>query len=236
MSHYILIHGAAHGGWAWNKVKKNLEQKGHTAMAPDLPGHSMTEKIPSNEVTLERYVATVVEAVKSVDGSVILSGHSMGGAIITAAMEHIHEKVARIVYICALVPRNGDSIGKLLDLDFGSKLKKAFTLKQEEGHAVMIPEMLDELVYNGCKKKDIAFAKKHIVPQPVLPMVAPIALNQENLKNAERIGIVCTEDRSLSPGFQERMYAQAGCRIKHIAAGHMPLFSKAEAVSEILMA
>jgi pimeloyl-ACP methyl ester carboxylesterase len=200
MSHFILIHGAAHGGWAWNKIKKLLEQKGHTVIAPDLPGHSKSDKIPAKEVTLDRYVAAVVDIVKSIDTTVILAGHSMGGAIITAAMEHILHKVARLVYVCALVPRNGDTIGKLLEWDFGSQLKKAFEVKKEDGHAVLIPEMLDELVYNGCSKKDIAFAKKHIVPQPVMPLGVPIQLNPEHGKSVERIGIVCTEDRSLISG------------------------------------
>jgi pimeloyl-ACP methyl ester carboxylesterase len=236
MSHFILIHGAAHGGWVWHKIKKLLEQKGHKVIAPDLPGHSITEKIPANEVTLERYVTAVVDMVNSQDTPPILAGHSMGGAIITAAMEHIQQKVERLVYVCALVPRNGDSIGKLLDFDFGSQLKKAFVLKKEDGFAELFPDVLDELVYNGCSKKDIAFAKKRIVPQPVKPLGAPIELNQTYGKSVERIGIVCTEDRSLSPGFQERMYAQAGCKITHLASGHMPLFSKAKEVSEILMA
>jgi pimeloyl-ACP methyl ester carboxylesterase len=39
MSTYVLIHGAWHGGWCWNKVVPLLQQAGHRILAPDLPGH-----------------------------------------------------------------------------------------------------------------------------------------------------------------------------------------------------
>ncbi len=39
MSTYVLIHGAWHGGWCWNKVVPLLEQAGHKVIAPDLPSH-----------------------------------------------------------------------------------------------------------------------------------------------------------------------------------------------------
>ncbi|MDA0770454.1 MAG: alpha/beta hydrolase, partial [Chloroflexi bacterium] len=37
MSTYVLIHGAYHGGWCWDKVVPLLEAAGHKAVAPDLP-------------------------------------------------------------------------------------------------------------------------------------------------------------------------------------------------------
>jgi pimeloyl-ACP methyl ester carboxylesterase len=37
MSTYVLIHGAWHGGWCWEKVKSLLEQAGHRVLTPDLP-------------------------------------------------------------------------------------------------------------------------------------------------------------------------------------------------------
>ena len=50
MSTCVLIHGAAHGGWCWYKVVAALEKHGHTALAPDLPGHGK-DKTPVAAVT-----------------------------------------------------------------------------------------------------------------------------------------------------------------------------------------
>jgi len=37
--HFVLIHGAWHGGWCWEGVIEELEKAGHTAKAPTMPGH-----------------------------------------------------------------------------------------------------------------------------------------------------------------------------------------------------
>ena len=37
--HFVLIHGAWHGGWCWDGVIKELEKNGYTAEAPTMPGH-----------------------------------------------------------------------------------------------------------------------------------------------------------------------------------------------------
>ena len=39
MSTFVLIHGAFHGAWCWDKVTPLLEQGGHEVVTLDLPGH-----------------------------------------------------------------------------------------------------------------------------------------------------------------------------------------------------
>jgi len=36
-SHFVLVHGAWHGAWCWNKVVPMLRAKGHLVTAVDLP-------------------------------------------------------------------------------------------------------------------------------------------------------------------------------------------------------
>jgi hypothetical protein len=51
----------------------------------------------------------------------------------------------------------------------------------------------------------------------------------------DRIGVVCTIDRSLSPSFQEKMYKEAGCKIEFIESGHAPYYSNVTELSKILL-
>ena len=51
MSTYVLVHGAWHGSWCWEKVVPLLEQAGHQVEALDLPGHGQ-DKTPIREITL----------------------------------------------------------------------------------------------------------------------------------------------------------------------------------------
>ena len=38
MATFILVHGAMHGGWCWERLVPLLEAQGHVAHAIDLPG------------------------------------------------------------------------------------------------------------------------------------------------------------------------------------------------------
>ena len=51
MATFILVHGAGHGGWCWEKVQPILEGHGHKVCAPDLPGLGKDQTPPAN-VTL----------------------------------------------------------------------------------------------------------------------------------------------------------------------------------------
>lgn len=83
MATYSLVHGAWHGGWAWDLVRAELESRGHTVNAPDLPCEDV-------EATLEDYAAFVPPADVAV-------GHSLGGVVIPLVDARVH------VFLCAVL-------------------------------------------------------------------------------------------------------------------------------------
>ena len=100
----MLIHGACHGGWCWEKVVRLLREKGNEVIAPDLPGHG-SDKTPVQEVTLANCVNKVCSILDAQSKPVILVGHSMGGIVISQVAEERPEKSRLLVYLsAALVP------------------------------------------------------------------------------------------------------------------------------------
>jgi pimeloyl-ACP methyl ester carboxylesterase len=79
---YSLVHGAWHGGWAWDLVRAELETRGHTVHAPDLPCEDVG-------ATVEDYAALVPTAD-------VVVGHSLGGYVIP------HVAAPMRVFLCAL--------------------------------------------------------------------------------------------------------------------------------------
>ena len=62
MSPFVLIHGAWQGEWCWDKTVPLLEKRGHTVLAPDLPGHGR-DRTPLSMVSLSSYVDSVCRMV-----------------------------------------------------------------------------------------------------------------------------------------------------------------------------
>ena len=109
MSTYLLSHGAWQGAWCWRKVIPLLEANGHTVLAPDLPGHG-DDTTPPATVTLKSYADHICQIAGAQSEPVILVGHSMGGVAITQAAEDCSKQIGALVYMCAYLPRNGDSL------------------------------------------------------------------------------------------------------------------------------
>ena len=59
MATFILIHGAWHGSWCWERVAPLLTEQGHTVITPDLPGMGK-DSTPLNDITVEHWTAFLI--------------------------------------------------------------------------------------------------------------------------------------------------------------------------------
>lgn len=75
---YVLVHGAWQAPYVWEDVKTTLEKNGNKVIVVQLPAHGSDTTSPAN-VTINAYRDKVINTVNSVNGKVILVGHSMGG-------------------------------------------------------------------------------------------------------------------------------------------------------------
>lgn len=127
---FVMIHGAWHGAWSYSEVIAELARQGRHGIAIDLPGYGVNAKIPKSyyadpfsaedfarepspvrDITLETQanaVAALIEGLTSAgNGPIILVGHSMGGAVITAVGQKIPQHIRRLVYLAGFMPESG---------------------------------------------------------------------------------------------------------------------------------
>src|SRR3954466_11974977 len=83
---FILVHGACHGGWCWEKVQPILESHGHKVCAPDLPGLGKDHTPPAN-VTLADNVEKIPRRLEKRGERVVLVGLALGGVRISQPAE-----------------------------------------------------------------------------------------------------------------------------------------------------
>ena len=77
MAIFILVHGAGHGGWCWERVVPLLEARGHKVCAPDLPGLGKDQTPPAN-VQLADNVERISRLLDKMEEPVVLVGHARG--------------------------------------------------------------------------------------------------------------------------------------------------------------
>ncbi|MER7576507.1 alpha/beta hydrolase [Streptomyces sp. NPDC126514] len=106
----VLVHGAFADSSSWNDVVRTLQGRGYPVIAPANP----LRGLPSDSA----YVASVL---RSIDGPVVLVGHSYGGEVITNAAAS-NSQVKALVYLAAVAPDKGESANDVLGKFPGSKL------------------------------------------------------------------------------------------------------------------
>ena len=223
-STYILIHGAWHGAWCWRRVTPPLLAAGHTVIVPDLPGLGL-DHTPPSDVAFYAGVARVLDLVDRASQPVILVGHGLGGMTISQVAEERPEKIRWLVYVAALLPRDGESA---LDIQNGCPVVDAALVHSRESNPTSVYVNQDDvpaLFYHDCPREEVLFAQKLLRPQPLKPLTTPVTLSQR-FERVSRVYITCESDRIISPEAQEQMYRATPCEhVLALSSGHAPFWS-----------
>jgi pimeloyl-ACP methyl ester carboxylesterase len=234
MAHFVLIHGAMHGSWCWEKIVPRLESAGHRVTAPDLPAMAPNDPVSARDVTLALLGEYVANTVRTIAESVVLVGHSMVGIAIIEGAQRAPERVAGLVYLSALlVPAN----------------KTMFDLIQEGGHSIDISTVSDDgtvlfcnkanarqVFYNTSDEKDVQRALSRLMPQPLKPGLEALTITPDRFGHVPRAYIECTRDNALPLDFQRRMQRALPCDpVLTLDTDHSPFFSAPDGLTKHLM-
>ncbi|MEP7141946.1 MAG: alpha/beta fold hydrolase [Ferruginibacter sp.] len=234
MKTFILIHGSWHSAWNWHRLIPILEKQGHRAIAIDLPGMGR-DKTPINEVKMQSTVAGICKLIDSIEGKVILVGHSKNGIMISQAAEYRPHKIEKLVYLAAYLIPNGKTQREYSLQDTQGLLKPYVTNHQELYAHTLQPEIYKEGLYADCADYITELAKLLLSHEPVESGITPLRLTDENYGSVPRIYIECTEDKAVTPSIQRKMYTETSCeKVYSMATSHSPFFSKPQELSDIL--
>ncbi|BCI53649.1 esterase [Mycolicibacterium litorale] len=172
MSTFVLIPGACHGAWYFDDLVTALRDHGHRAYAYTLTGVAERAHLAHGGVNLDTHIADVCAALATIpDADVILVGHSYGGMVITAVADRMPERVDAMVYLDALVPRDGESCWQLvndeqrqwyLDVDDTGYGVPALPFFDDRASAHPLPSLLQRITLTGdlstVRRRDYAYA------------------------------------------------------------------------------
>ena len=93
MANYLLVHGAWHGAWCWQRVLPGLIRAGHRAHAVTLTGVGERAHLLSPTIDLETHIQDVMAAMDAEElDDVVLVVHSYAGMLGTAVADRRPER------------------------------------------------------------------------------------------------------------------------------------------------
>lgn len=215
----LCVHGAWHGPWAWDRLRRNLT--GIDTQAVDLPSSGAD---PAQLGDLAADAEVLRAAVSAIDGPVVVLAHSYGGAVATEALADL-ANVQRIIYLTAFVPDEHESVDRLI----GHKLYDWITA-DAEGSYTEIRDPAD-VFYNDCTPHQARTAAEQLTPQSVPSLHGEIT--KPAWRHRPSTYVLCTKDHALNPGAQAVFSARCN-EMRRIRADHSPMLSQPDALADLL--
>ncbi len=218
-----LVHGAWHGAWCWETVIPELQARGHSAIAMDLPSDQRA-------ATFADYAEAVAASLPP-NPDLVLVGHSLAGMVIPLVA--LQRPVRTLVFLCALVPdRQGDIPGQ----GPPQHLEGTFDglAHHEDGsHSWPNLEAARRILYQDCSMELAASAFARLRRQQVAlwegwqPMVrwpdVPVA------------SVHCRDDRAVNPSWSRwKARYHLGIDSVELPGGHSPMLSRPALLAETL--
>ena len=111
MATFVVAHGAWSAGWVWKKMRPLLRGFGHDIFTPTYTGLGERAHLANANIDLETHIADILGVLEMEDlNDVVLIGHSYGGMVATGVADRAAHRIARLVYLDAFAPRNGQSL------------------------------------------------------------------------------------------------------------------------------
>jgi pimeloyl-ACP methyl ester carboxylesterase len=124
MATFVIVHGGFGGGWEWHEVARLLQAEGHEVTRPTLTGLGERSHLATAAVDLGTHVEDVLQHLEFDDlHDVVLVGQSYGGMVVTAVADRVPHRIARLLYVDAFVPRDGESLFDLAGPELGSAFR-----------------------------------------------------------------------------------------------------------------
>jgi pimeloyl-ACP methyl ester carboxylesterase len=227
---YVLVHGAWHGGWAWQRVVPALRAAGHEVHTPTLAGVSDRAHLLARSITLDTHVEDIVALLDAYDLSdVVLVGHSYGGQVISGVADRVPERLAVRVYLDAFLAADGEAAIDLLPETVARHFRDSVA---ERGFGWLIPPR--PLAGLGVTEEaDIAWLTPRLTPHPWSTFSRPITLTGA-ADAVPGVYIECAAGgRPFQP--QARRAADRGWPVHEIPTGHEAMVTEPAELAKLLL-
>ena len=227
MAAFLLVPGAWLGGWCWRDVTPHLQAGGHTVIAATLTGLGERAHLLRPDIGLGTHVADVIDLLHHLN-DVTLVGHSYGGTVITAVAERVPDRLGRLVYLDAAVPRDGESNNDVIGPERAAALRAA---AESDGDGWRVPPAAS--VGDGLPDALRCWVMARLTPHPLRPFGEPVSVRSQAAAAIPRTFIRTSTQSVLYAEIMERA-RKAGWSCRDLKGGHYPMFTEPQLLAAAL--
>jgi pimeloyl-ACP methyl ester carboxylesterase len=225
----VLVHGAFADASGWSDVIQRLTALGYNAFAPANP----LRGVIGDGDSLRTFVSTI-------EGPVVLVGHSYGGSVITNASVGA-PNVQALVYIAAYAPDEGETLAAAGALDGASNdlaehllIRPYAGMPDGDGDAYINPEFFHQ---QFCADLPDAVAAVMAVSQrPVTLQCLGTPSGPAGWKTLPSWFMVAGNDHAIPPVAERAMASRAGAQTIEVDSSHVAFISHPQETVDLILA
>ncbi len=222
----VLVHGAFADSSSWNGVITILQKDGYRTVAVANPLRSVGDN-----------AQVISDLVNSIEGPVVLVGHSYGGQVISNVSKG-HGNIKSLVYVAAFAPDKGESAADLSGKFPGGTLGDALAqpVKLKDGGADLY---IDQAKFHDQFAHDVPAGQAALMAVGQRP-ITEAALNEKSgepaWKSLPSYFVYGDSDKNIPPKALTFMAERAHSKRTEIVEGasHVVMVSKPGVVAELI--
>ncbi|MBW9111807.1 alpha/beta hydrolase [Microbacterium ureisolvens] len=223
----VLVHGAFADSSGWNLIAPTLEAGGYPVIAFSNP----LRGIDYDSQYLRDFLGTI-------DGPIVLVGHSYGGAVITNAAVDDPD-VTSLVYIAAYALDEGESVAAANSLGGGhTEVTDHLVIRpfpgasEGDADAYIDPAFFPDLFAQDVPKTLARTMAASQRPGSYASLITPSG--PPAWQSIPSWYMVATQDRIIPPEAERVMAERAGATTVEVNTSHVPMISKPAAVIALI--
>ncbi|HEY3877909.1 MAG TPA: alpha/beta hydrolase [Trebonia sp.] len=205
----VLVHGAFADSTSWSSEIPFLQQKGYPVVAVANPLRGVASDS-----------AYLLSVLKTIQGPIVLVGHSYAGFLISAAGA-ADSQVRALVYVAAYIPDAGESPAGLTYKFPGSELQGSnlLTRAEPDGTDIYInPADFASVYAGGLSPAQVAIAS--VVQRPITAAALAEATTVNPPASTPKWEIVALDDHAIPAQAELFMASRAHARVVTTHSGH----------------
>ena len=230
--HFLLIHGAWHGGWVWNEISDILRYQRYSVSTPTLTGLGEKKHLLSSKITIETFIEDVVNHIVFENlNNIILVGHSFAGSVISGVADRLKDRIQKLIYFDAMILIDGQ---KPFDITPKETVEQRIELAKKFGNNISIPAPSADAFGVFDIKKSLLLEEK-LTPHPLSAFQSKLILKNEVGNGIPLSYIFCTKPVYKSLESSREVVHKMKWPIFELNAGHDAMLTHPKETLNLLM-